>query len=409
MAAGSWDNHKTAESRDETAKGIVHSADLPSTMNSQPSTLGGSEQLAAGGQHENERGIIPILGKVKTAVDRFITRNILIPDDWLLWTVPAVATGKRICREQGVSLLFTTAPPFTDLLVGRFLKAKTGLPWVADYRDLWTGDVLRDWVPQWRRRSEIAMEKWALSKADAVIAVSEPKMASLRERLGKVPAERFFTVTNGYDPEEYAGINPVENSNGLVRFVYTGRLFKNRRGYELIEAAGALFKNRPELRRRFHVEYYGGVSPEIRSRLDELASRFDLAKQLHFFPDVPYARSKELQVQADVLLLIVDTGETTSGVIPGKLFEYVAAGRPILCIAAPGATSEIIERGRLGWVTEPGNVLGLSNVLESLLSNNGNGTVPFCPNREYLSQFQRRELVGRMAEIFNKISQAHSA
>jgi len=152
-----------------------------------------------------EKSMKALLIHAKKSLDRFIARNILIPDDLLLWSIHAALLGKRICREHHVDLIFSTAPPFTDLLVGRLIKGLTRLPWVADYRDLWTGDVLRDWVPGWRRKVEVALERRILSRADAVIAVSQPKVASLQERLPDVPQERFYCITNGYDLDEYEG------------------------------------------------------------------------------------------------------------------------------------------------------------------------------------------------------------
>jgi glycosyltransferase involved in cell wall biosynthesis len=349
----------------------------------------------------SDSGFEAALKRAKRTYDRFLVRNVLIPDDLVLWTLPAVMLGRTICARHHVDLIFTTAPPFTDLLVGRLLQKVTALPWVADYRDLWTGDVLRDWVPRWRRRIETSLERWALATVNAVIAVSEPKSEFLRQRLSQVEPGRFWTITNGYDLDEYEGLARTMRTNGQIRFVYTGRLFKNRRGYEVLEAAGSLFRARPELKPKLRIEYYGGVSPEIRNHLDQLIVKLELGQAVRFFPDVPYADAKQLQIDADVLFLIVDTGETTSGVIPGKLFEYVAARRPILCIAESGATSAIIREGRLGWVTAPGDVSTLQNVLEDILS--ASAPPSLNPNPNYLQQFERRQLVGRMAQIFEDV------
>ena len=113
---------------------------------------------------------------------------------------------------------------------------------------------------------------------------------------------------------------------------------------------GQLAEQQPELRQRVRVHILGGVSPEIRARYDEILARYRIAECYDFAGDIPYHEAMRAQVQADYLLLIVDTGATSSGVIPGKLFEYVAARRPIFALTDPGATQEIIERGRLGTV-----------------------------------------------------------
>lgn len=336
------------------------------------------------------------LGHFMGRIDVFVRRNVLIPDDIALWYGPALEVGMTAIREFRPHVILATAPHFTNLIVGARLSRKSGVPWVADYRDLWTGDVLRAWVPAWRKRLELAIERWVLASASAVISVSEPKSEVLRARVADTRKCPVVTLTNGYDPEEFERVVPERGPAGKFRIVYAGRLFKNRRGYELIEAAGALLRERPELRDRLRIEYFGGVSPEIEARMEEMISSFALGDVVRFHPDVSYERSKALQMGADALLLIVDSGETSSGVIPGKLFEYVAARRPILCIAAEGATTEIIAAGRLGTTVEPGDVQGLAHALRSWLEVE---SMAFSPNTAYLAQFERARIVERLSEL----------
>ena len=354
---------------------------------------GGASMVRAGSLQWLKQGI--------ARLDRWVYRHLLVPDDLVLWWFPAIRRGAAVVEEFRPDVILATAPHFTSLLVGARLARKTDVPWVADYRDLWTGDVLRAWVPPWRRRLELAIEKRCVSTASAVITVSEPKTAVMRSRLPSLPAHALVTLTNGYDPEEFDTIVPEGSAPGVLRIVYAGRLFKNRRGYELLEAVGVLLAERPELRQRLRLEYYGGRAPEIVARMDELVSTHRLTGVFEFFPDVPYQRSKALQKGADVLLLIVDGGETTSGVIPGKLFEYMAANRPILCIAEEGATPEIIRRGRLGWVQQPGDVDGLKARLADLLDR---PQLVFEPDLAFVQGFERRHLVARLAEVLERVA-----
>ncbi|MBW2660897.1 MAG: glycosyltransferase [Deltaproteobacteria bacterium] len=336
--------------------------------------------------------------------DHFARTNLLIPDSYLLWSLTAIHKGLQAINTFQPHVIFATAPPFTDLLVGSFLSRWSGIPWIADYRDLWTGDVLREWVPGWRQSVEIALERHLLKSAAAVVTVSKPKTQFMRKRVPSLPADRFYTITNGYDPDEYEDLTPEGQEPGVFRFVYTGRLFKNRRGYELLEAMGQFFERKPEMRGKFRVEYYGGVAPEIAERMDNLIRTYGLEDMICFHPDVPFQKSKALQKGADVLLLIVDTGETTSGVIPGKLFEYVATKRPILCISKDGATSEIIRKGKLGWVIKPGDVEGIINMLSSLIEVE---SVEFNPEIQYLSQFERKKLASSLNMILEFAATKH--
>lgn len=340
------------------------------------------------------------LGQLMGNLDAFARKNLLIPDDIVLWTRPAVREGIRAVREFQPDVILATAPHFTNLLVGSRLSRATGVPWVADYRDLWTGDVLRAWVPKWRQGLELLIERRILATASAAITVSGPKSDVVRGRVSQPDKCPVVTLTNGYDPEEFEGIVAEQGNQGLFRIVYAGRLFKNRRGYELIEAAGQLLQEKPALRQHLAIEYYGGVAPEIAARMQALIEQYKLAQVVRFHPDVSYLRSKALQKGADALLLIVDSGETSSGVIPGKLFEYIAAHRPILCVAAPGATTDILVAGRLGEVVSPGDVQNLKTALTTLLDRANEG---FNPDTAYLAQFERGKVVERLAQLLDDV------
>ncbi len=332
-----------------------------------------------------------------------VTRRQLldIPDGYNLWALRARQTAVQICHDHQVDLIFTTLPPFSTAWIGRHIKRRTGLPWVVDYRDLWTGDVLREWLPSWRQRLERRLERRVVGAADAIVAVSEEKMTYLKE-IHTDSHARWAAITNGYDPEEFEGIvrNPLTNADHTT-FTFTGRLFKNRRGYAFAEALGEISKEDPDLASKVHVRFLGGVATEIRQRYDEIIRRYGIDAQFEFTGDLSHAEAKQAQVDADYLLLIVDTGATSGGVIPGKLFEYVGAKRPIFALCDPGATAKIIEAGRLGTVVPAEDVQACKVALRAILQ----APVPekLDADQAYLAQFDRRKLAAQLADLFDQL------
>lgn len=327
---------------------------------------------------------------------------VYVPDSYNLWAWRAAKVAEGLCARRPIDLVFTTLPPFSAARVGYQLKRRCGVPWVADYRDLWTGDVLREWIGPWRGRLERHLERRWIGAADAVVANSEQKAAYLRRLHAGSPA-RWETITNGYDEEEFAGLADAwrPSPDGTVSFVFTGRLFKNRRGYAFAEALGRLKRIRPDLADRARVVFLGGVSPEIRRGYKAILVRHGLERQFRFAGDLPHADAKMAQASADHLLLIVDTGETSDGVIPGKLFEYMAARRPIFALADSGATADIIMRGRLGRVVGAEDVEACTTALAEVLAT----PVParLDTNEGYLARFDRRALAARLAALFDEL------
>lgn len=342
--------------------------------------------------------------RLQLGVKRWIRLGLDIPDNYLPWAFATLPRLRQLCRERKIDVIFTTLPPFSAAYVGYRLTHETGIPWIADYRDLWYGDVLREWLPRWRQQLELLIEKQLLKRAAVVVTVSEQKTDYMRRLHPKLKA-RWETLTNGFDNEIYADRGRTRGfDTGTIEFVYTGRLFKNRRGYAFAEALGRLKRSQPALVAPVRVRILGGIAPEIAARYAAILDEYELHEHFDFPGDVAYAQAMDAQVNCDYLLLIVDTGETSDGVIPGKLFEYVAARRPIFALCNPGATQQIIERAGLGTVVAAEDVAACIEKLKTLLSQ----PVPhkLAPDETYLAQFDRRNITARLARLLDQVSSA---
>ncbi|WP_207060988.1 glycosyltransferase [Motiliproteus sp. SC1-56] len=331
----------------------------------------------------------------------FVRNWVHVPDDYILWGFRAYYEALKICKTQRVDLIYTSLPPFSSAIAGYLLKRKTKLPWVVDYRDLWIGDVLREWLPPIRERFEGRLEKQIIGSADAVIAVSEQKTEFLRQHIG---GERIWeTITNGYDPESFDYLLGERHSDkATIDFVYAGRLFKNRRGYAFVHALGELAAEDESVTRRVRVHFYGEIEPGIFSEYQRLIALYGLEPVFVFHGDVDYESSKRAQIAADYLLLIVDTGATTDGVIPGKVFEYVASKRPILALCDSRATREIIQRANIGQVVGAEDRTGCKDALKRIIDRTDHELIDV--DSSYLSQFERRNLSRRLGALFDRLT-----
>ncbi len=361
-----------------------------------------TRRTASSAVHEDRQAHSPFV-RLQHLAKRWIQLGLDIPDSYLPWALKAVPAARQICLRRKVDVVFTTLPPFSAAWIGFKLAGKTRIPWIADYRDLWYGDVLREWLPGWRRRLELAIERRLLRRADVIVTVSEQKTAYMRRMHPAVKA-RWETLTNGYDSEIYsarARTRPFQADR--IVFTYTGRLFKNRRGYAFAEALGRIKRSHPELVEPVMVRILGGVSPEIAARYDCILHEYDLGPHFEFPGDVGYAEAMDAQVNCDYLLLIVDTGETSDGVIPGKLFEYVAARRPIFALCDPGATEQIIRRANLGVVVDAEDVDACERSLRAVLT----APVPEVLERDeaYLARFDRRNIAAELARLLDETAE----
>ncbi|MEM7259506.1 MAG: hypothetical protein AAF404_19190, partial [Pseudomonadota bacterium] len=161
-----------------------------------------------------------------------------------------------------------------------------------------------------------------------------------------------------------------------------------------------LNKRDPTAASKFRIHFYGGISDDIQMRYDELIRASALEELFYFHGDVGFEESKQAQVDADYLLLIVDTGATADGVIPGKLFDYISAKRPIFALSNSTATNDIIVKGRLGTVVPVEDSEKCKQKLKEIAAN---PQLALISDQKYLSQYDRRALTRRLASVFDEV------
>ncbi|MBK5116064.1 MAG: glycosyltransferase, partial [Thermoleophilia bacterium] len=246
------------------------------------------------------------------------------------WAPFARRQALRAHRERHFDVVITTSPPESVHLIGRAL-ARKGVPWIADIRDAWTFEPLRPRFPlAVQRRADERLERRLLGAADGVICVSEPAAADLRSRRIADP----MVIANAWDPDDDPPQAAVAAAAGIldpdrVTLLYTGRFGSyGRDPGAFVEGLGALAVHHPERARRLEVAIAGPLRPDERALLE---SDLDPIR-ITLLGSVERERSLALQRHADALLLLAQPAR--SQLVNFKLFEYLAAGRPILGLCA---------------------------------------------------------------------------
>src|SRR6185436_1830402 len=254
--------------------------------------------------------------------------------------------GERILATRRHDVVLSTAGPYSAHLVGLALKRRARIPWIADFRDEWTTNpYLVDRYPSaWHRRKSRALERATLASADRVTCVSDPWLRALHEQAPGEPWEKFRVHPNGYDAEHFPGAAaPLPDR---FRIVYAGSFYGHRSPATFLEgvrravASGGIPANEIEV---LFVGQTGGIPPDASLPAGILRAE----------PQQPYFESLRLLREAAVLLLVVPR-EGGEGNHTGKLFPYLAAGRPILALAPePNVAADLIRATRSGVVVPP--------------------------------------------------------
>ncbi|GAB2634050.1 glycosyltransferase family 4 protein [Belliella aquatica] len=278
--------------------------------------------------------------KDKSIVDKlgiWARANFLIPDPRIFWVKPSVDFLQGILDNNQIDAIITTGPPHSLHLIGRELKRKTNIFWLADFRDPWSQWEFLDTLPMTSlvRKKHEQMEHTVLREADIVTTISP----TFQQDLAKIAGKNISLLTNGFDTADLpVDWNPQNMTTASIEIVYTGVIDAIRNPIPFIEAFQKVFK---ENHREAHLRFVGKVS----STVEEFVKKDPwLTKFIHFEGYVSHQEVFEYYRKANLLLLILTDTKNAKGNIPGKIFEYLATGRPVLALGDPqGDSAQILK------------------------------------------------------------------
>lgn len=288
--------------------------------------------------------------------------SIVVPDiQAVSWAPFAMAAALREHRRRRFDAVITTSPVESGHVVGLALSHRH-VPWIADLRDGWSFEPARAPFPLRAQRAvDHYLERVVVRRADTMVTVSEPISQDLRHRFG-VPA---VTITNGFDPDDVRDAEPPPEAAtpGKLTFVHTGRLGATQSLEPLLEALARLADVDASMPDRVEVMLAGVQTTRER----ELYANPRFAPFIRHLGFISHEQAMGLQREADVLLLVT-SGRRTSEVT-GKLFEYLAAARPILVFGAGTAAADIVASANAGIAIPVDDPAAAESALRALLAS----------------------------------------
>src|SRR5947208_1472554 len=313
-----------------------------------------------------------------------IGRRLLVPDENVTWNATAIPKAISIARSEGIDVVLTTSPPGSVHLIGAAVKTATGAKWVADLRDsiaLHPHRATEGIGARTKQKARAGIAHLVARQADAIVTAAE---AITEETRGLDPVARVTTIANGSDFDDFAGL-PYTRTDRF-RLTHTGSFFGHRDPKPFLRALAASGLDDVVVR------FVGDFRPGDREFLDSLR----LGDRVELIDYVPRRESLRLQRASDALLLLIpEAGGRGRGVLSGKVFEYLAAERPVLAaVPEDGAAAELIRETGAGVVAGPDDVPALTAALTDLHARWAAGTL----DGTALSP-EDRERLGRGARI----------
>jgi glycosyltransferase involved in cell wall biosynthesis len=321
----------------------------------------------------------------------WIRGNMFIPDPRVLWVKPSVKFLQDFIRHNDIHNVITTGPPHSLHLIGLRLKEKNQeLNWIVDFRDPWSEWGLLDslGVTSVVKKIHQRLERKILSRADHVTTIT-PFYVRQFEQLGNRSVQ---LLTNGFDEDDFRGYSSVRPARFIIRHVGIVNEKCNPRPFMLV--LQELMDEDKEFAIDVQVDFVGDVHLAIKTFVED---RKTLKRVIHFTPTVPHDAVIGLYYEAAALLLVLTGYKDAEGYMPGKLFEYIATGHPVIG-AGPdnGDAADLLETTGVGIMTE--SPTKMKAEIKRIYSSWKKGVV-HTGHTDRINIYSRKEITGKLITL----------
>lgn len=348
------------------------------------------DSLNAVGNEDTIKGLIlKSLGKLYKTICH-------IPDGQMGWKNAAIKMGNGIISDWKPDVIYASAWPISSLIVGDKLASTNNIPWVAELRDLWTDNPYYD-APKWKLGLERVWEQRILNRAAAITTISDHAAEKLEKKYNS-PVKVIF---NGFDDADFGTEGGDRTSSEIfpentINILYAGMIYPGRRDPEPL--LKALTHLTDEQRTKVKLYFYGSQLNIVR----QLANKLNIAENVIVKKPIAYKSIIELQRKADYLLLLMWDNPLEKGTFTGKFFEYIGAGRPILCVGGKeNPPARLIKERSLGKaLNKPDEIAKF--LIGLIKQKENNGLIPGLPSNAGRG-FSRKEQANILSEFLQQI------
>ncbi len=343
----------------------------------------------------NTQSLPPLLKKMVFLPAEFL----VYPDLHIGWYEHAVESGKQILESHQIDAIISSSKPNTCHLIAHDLTEKYDVPWIADFRDLWTQNhFLHYSFP--RKRIEEKLEIRTIQSAAALTTVSEP----LAKNLGLLHTNSsIYTIPNGFDPEI---VSPDISQTNRFTILYTGTIYYGFQDpVQILDVIKKSFDSHIIPRGEFSLDFYGGDNEWLEKEIKKYA----LQDVVTLHGRVPRDKAIEEQRRAQILLLLTWNDPAEEGVYTGKLFDYLAAKRPILSIGhtGGGVVKELLDQTGAGVHISDEDCLR-HYLIRSYKEFKEKGSVSYSGVHEEILKYSHIEMAKKFACVLDTVCNSHN-
>ena len=324
---------------------------------------------------------------------KWIRGNFFIPDARIGWVKYATKKAAELIREHQIDCILISSPPHSSQLIGLKLKKEfPHLKWIADLRDPWTDiyyykELLHT---NWAKKKDRSLEKKVLERADAALVVSSYIKYAFAEKSLKVNVDKIHVLPNGYDEGDFKSLDKKDSDKFYI--TYVGTMADSYKPSVFFEAlAKVIQQNNIE---RLVFRFVGSVPVSIKEKLN------DLGIASEFIGHVAHQEAVRFMLSTNLLLLVIPDAPGAEGILTGKLFEYLGAGKRIIGIGpSNGDAATILKECSAGVMIDRSDKKGLLSFLSDEIMNDRSSYI----NSNEVKKYTRRQLTNQLSTIISNL------
>lgn len=316
------------------------------------------------------------------------------PDRWLTWWLGAVPAGLELIRRHKPDAIWSTYPIATAHRIGATLHARSGLPWVADFRDPMAQDGYPEDPATWQSFARI--ERHAAQNASMSTFTTPSALRLYRERY-PAQSDRMSLLENGYDEETFVGTVSVPPlTPNKLTLLHSGLVYPSERNpTQLFEALSKLKNLAPEAYGRIRLRFRAPVHEDL---LNQLAQTHGVESAIEVLPSIGYREALSEMLAADGLLIL--QAANCNAQIPAKFYEYLRAGRPVLALTDPsGDTAQVVREAGINTIAPLDKADAIAALLARFCASPTDGTLPI---QAAIAGASRRGRTAQLADLLNQ-------
>jgi len=322
----------------------------------------------------------------------WVRGNFFIPDARMFWIRPSTRFLKDYLKTNPVDIIITSGPPHSLHLIGLNLKKKLNIPWIADFRDPWTSIYFYKDLKLTRFADRInrKLELKVLRSSDLNVVVSK----SMYEEFKQKGIDKIEIVSNGFDHSEYDFSASIDDN--FFSIVHVGTIPPSSNSNAFWKALSRMAQENPEFDKKLKIIFVGDVDSSVINSLKE----YNLLEKTQLVGYKPHSEIPKFQKSAQVLLVMAPS--TSKEILTGKIFEYLAANRPVIAIGPiEGDLDNLLSETRAGMMLPSNSEPEIFEGLKWFWEGYNSGWSSFNPQN--INQYSRKELTRRMSELMNMV------